>query len=278
MSQGAVGIRRDSGVTLPRSRTIRPGLLVFVLALSALVQAQQSFGVPSKQPPNEDFYVYKQIPDIAIQTGASTAIRLSQIWSEKPLLLTMVFTHCAGVCSAFLRSLRAAVSDAHGLGQDYRIVVLSFDPRDTTDDMEMVAANLGVKLDPNWIFAISSAAGIRQVAAAGGFWFQWDRSAQQYDHPSLVEAIDHGRVVRMLAGTNVPPASLREVIQDLRGRFVPSYALAGKVAFRCFEYDPNRGAYRLDWGLLFMLLPATCAVLAVVWAFFLHSRESAKTG
>jgi hypothetical protein len=82
----------------------------------------------------------------------------------------------------------------------------------------------------------------------------------------------------MLAGTNVPNASLREVIQEFRGRFVASYALAGKVAFRCFEYDPNRGAYRLDWGLLLMLLPATCAVLAVVWAFFLNSRESAKTG
>jgi len=266
-------MRRDSSVKPPRSRTMRPGLVVFVLALAALAQAQQSFGVPSNQPPNEDFYVYKQIPDVAIETGASTAMRLSKIWSEKPLLLTMVFTRCAGVCSAFLRSLRAAVLDAQGLGQDYRIVVLSFDPRDTTDDMEMVAESLGVKLDPNWIFAISSAAGIRQVAAASGFWFQWDPSAQQYDHPSLVEAIDHGRVVRMLAGTNVPRASLREVIQELRGRFVPSYALAGKVAFRCFEYDPNRDAYRLDWGLLFMLLPATSAVLAVVWAFFLH-RES----
>ena len=64
----------------------------------------------------------------------------------------------------------------------------------------------------------------------------------------------------------------------MRGRFVASYALAGKVAFRCFEYDPNRGGYRLDWGLLFMLLPAICTVLAVVWAFFCSSRDSAKTG
>jgi cytochrome oxidase Cu insertion factor (SCO1/SenC/PrrC family) len=273
MSQGSVRIRRNSIVRLARSPTPCPALLVLVMALAALAQAQPSFGVPSNQPPNEDFYVYKQIPDIALQTGGSRVTRLSEIWSDKPLLLTMVFTRCAGVCSPFLRSLRVAASAAHDLGQDYRIVVLSFDPRDTVNDMEMAAQNLGVQLDPNWIFGISSAASIARVAAASGFWFQWDPSAQQYDHPSLVDAIDHGRVVRMLAGTSVSPASLREVIQELRGSFVASYALAGKVAFRCFEYDPIRDAYRLDWGLLFMLLPATCAVLAVIWAFFLNNSE-----
>jgi hypothetical protein len=58
-----------------------------------------------------------------------------------------------------------------------------------------------------------------------------------------------------------------EVAQELRGKFVSSHALAGKVAFRCFEYDPNRGRYILDWGVLLMLLPATCALLSVAWAF-----------
>jgi hypothetical protein len=48
-------------------------------------------------------------------------------------------------------------------------------------------------------------------------------------------------VVRMLAGATVPLARLREVIQELRGKFVASYALPAKVAFRCFKYDPSSG-------------------------------------
>jgi protein SCO1/2 len=243
------------------------------MLLGSAVWAQQSFSVRSNEPPNEDLYVYKQIPDIPIQTIDSAVTRLSTIWRDKPVLLTMIFTRCAGVCSPFLRSLKLAASDSHGLGQDYRIVVLSFDPRDTAADMEMMADSLGVKSDRNWIFGIASVSDITRVATASGFWFQWDSSAQQYDHPSVVVAVDRGKVIRLLVGVNVPSASLREVIQELRGRFVASYVLAGKVVFRCFEYDPYRGGYRLDWGVLLMLLPATCAILAVIWAFVL-SRHS----
>jgi hypothetical protein len=80
-------------------------------------------------------------------------------------------------------------------------------------------------------------------------------------------------VVRILAGTNIPSASLKEVTQELRGKFVAPYALAGMVAFRWFEYDPNRGSYGLDWGVLLMLLPATGSLFATVWAFSFNSAK-----
>ena len=120
---------RDSTVILRRSGFVR---VVVILFLTTVVQAQQSFGARSDTTPNEDFYVYKPIPDIQIQTSGSTTTRLSTLWHDKPFLLTMIFTRCTGVCSPFLHSLRAAASDTHALGQDYRIVVLSFDPNDTT--------------------------------------------------------------------------------------------------------------------------------------------------
>lgn len=78
----------------------------------------------------------------------------------------------------------------------------------------------------------------------------------------------------MLAGAEVPSASLREVAQELRGKFVSSYLLAGKVTFRCFEYDPTGGRYRLDWDVFLMLFPATCALLSVAWAFSPLPRRS----
>lgn len=239
--------------------------------------AQDSFGKPSLEPPNEDRYIYKQIPDIPITTQLGVK-NLSAIWRDKPMLLTMVFSRCARVCSPFLRSLTSAISDAGGLGTDYRVVVLSFDPRDTVADMEMMRGELGVKSNPDWIFGVVIPSDIKRLATVTGFWFQWDESSRQFDHSSLLVAIDRGRLVRMLAGANVPSASLREVVQELRGKFVASYALAGKVAFRCFEYDPNSGRYSLDWGLALMLLPGMCAVLATAWVFLLlpssHRRGS----
>ena len=253
-------------------------LMWLALFLPAAVYAQQSLGTPSNQPPNEDLYVYKELPDIEIQSGGTVATRLSTIWQNKPVLLTMIFTRCTGVCSAFLRSLKAAAADAGGLGRDYRIVVLSFDPNDTAVDMGSLADSLGVSRDPGWIFGVAPAPDVRRLATASGFWFEWDPSVQQYDHLSLVVAVDRGRVIRMVAGANVPNASLREVVQELRGKFVASYALTGKVAFRCFEYDPKSGRYSLDWGLMLMLLPAAFAMLVVFWAFFLIPKQPKTTG
>ena len=250
------------------------GSVCLALCLSTPLYGQPSFGIRSKEAPNEDRYVYKALPDIAIQTVTTAEAQLSTVWRDKPVLLTMIFTRCAGVCSPFLRSLKRAAADAEGLGRDYRILVLSFDPQDTAADMERMAESLGVKSDPAWIFGVASPSDIRRLAAAVGFWFSWDPLLQQYDHPSLVIAIDRGRVVRMLAGAEVPSASLREVRQELRGKFVSSYALAGKVAFRCFEYDPNRGRYKPDWGVFLMLLPASCALLSVAWAFSPISRRA----
>lgn len=202
--------------------------------------------------------------------------RICPPFGEKSLLLTMVFSRCARACSPFLRSLSAAIADAGGLGTDYRVVVLSFDPRDTVAEMEMMGGELGVKSNPDWIFGVATPSDIRRLAAVTGFWFQWDESGRQFDHPSLVVAIDRGRLLRMLAGSTVASASLREVVQELRGKFEASYALPGKVAFRCFEYDPTSGRYSLDWGLALMLLPGTCALLATAWVFLLQPSSHRK--
>lgn len=271
-----------------RKRLRRPGhrmraVELFRVALFAVLLlsprraaiAQDSFGRPSPEPPNEDRYVYKQIPDIPITTKSGVE-NLSAIWREKPVLLTMVFSRCARACSPFLRSLSAAIADAGGLGSDYRVVVLSFDPRDTVAEMEMMGGELGIKSNPDWIFGVAVPSDIRRLAAVTGFWFRWDESGRQFDHPSLVVAIDRGRLLRMLAGSTVPSASLREVVQELRGKFVASYALPGKVALRCFEYDPNSGRYSLDWGLALMLLPGTCALLATAWVFLLRPSSHRK--
>jgi cytochrome oxidase Cu insertion factor (SCO1/SenC/PrrC family) len=248
-------------------------LMWLALVLPTALHAQQSLGTRSNQPPNEDLYVYKEIPDIEIQPLGAPATKLSTIWQNEPVLLTMIFTRCAGVCSPFLRSLKTAVADAGGLGRDYRVVVLSFDPIDSAAEMESLANSLEVKSDPGWIFGIAPVPDVRRLATASGFWFEWDPLLQQYDHPSLIVAIDHGKVVRILAGANVPNASLREVVQELRGKFVASYALTGRVAFRCFEYDPQSGRYSLDWGVVLMLLPPAFAMLAVIWAFFLIPKQ-----
>jgi protein SCO1 len=250
--------------------------LGLLLTLGGRLEAQSSVGVASTQPPEEDAYVYKQVPDVQIVRTGVDATRLSALWQDKPVLLAMVFSRCVGSCSPFLRSLKSAVSDAGGAGSAYRVVVLSFDSADTAADVEAMATNTGIAPNTGWVFGVAPQADIRRLAEATGFWFQWDQTTEQYDHPSMVVAIDRGRVLRMLVGATVSVTQLREVVQEFGGKFVPAYVLPGKLAFRCFEYDPSTGRYSLDLGLLLLILPGGFALMATMSVFYRPSSRAAR--
>jgi len=219
------------------------------------------------------------LPDIAITPVGGASVSLSELWRSKPLIVTFVFTRCSGICSPFLQSLRAATQAVGGTGSDYRILVLSFDSSDSVDDMRAAAEGLGLASNPAWIFGVSTPEQIRRLADAVGFWFKCHPASRQYDHPSLLVAIDHGRIVRMLAGATVLPARFREIVDELRGKFVPAYPSQDrKVAFRCFRYEPGGGIH-LSWGFFLMLMPGTLTIFGTLWIFFRSPpRENAHLG
>jgi protein SCO1/2 len=270
--------------TRPAIRRAQHALaLCLLLTLTGRVEAQSSVGTASADPPDEAAYVYKQLPDAQVLRVGGATTRLSALWEDRPMLLVMVFSRCSGTCSPFLRSLRSAVSDAGGAGSAYRIVVLSFDQADTAADVEAMGEDAGIRSNTGWVFGIAPPSDIRRLAAATGFWFRWDQRAEQYDHPSMVVAIDRGRVLRMLVGASVSGTQLSEIVQEFEGKFVPAYALPGQLAFRCFEYDPTSGRYSLDWGLLLLVLPGGFAVAATTSVFYsassrVHRRTNEETG
>jgi len=188
------------------------------------------------------------------------------------MLLALVFTRCAGVCSPFLSSLNAAETTVGGSGTDYGTVVLSFDPRDTPEDMARLADRLGLQARPGWTFGVASGPGVERLAGAVGFWFQRDEVTGQFDHPALLVAVDRGRVVRLMVGGAVEPPRLFEVVRELRGEFVAAYPLPGRVLFRCFQYDPRSGRFALGWGFLLLALPAAVTLLGTAVLFVAARR------
>ena len=222
-------------------------------------------------PPDEARYVTREVPDVAVRT-ADREVLLSALWGEGPLVLTMVFTRCAGICSPYLRALRRA-DEALDLPDDVRRVVLSFDPRDTPDDMRRTAEHLGVAGRPGWVLGVAAPADVERLARALGFWFEWDDDRRQFDHPALLVGIREGRVARLLVGGSVNAARLGEVVREARGQFIASYPLPGDVLFRCFDYDPVTGAPTLAWGALVLLVPALGTTVTTLVLFRGQARR-----
>jgi protein SCO1/2 len=254
-----------------------PGAAVVGILLASLPrvsQAQVSVAASDDAPPVESRYLGRLLPDISLITtrGRSSLGTLSR---SGPVMLTLVFTRCAGVCSPFLQSFRAA-DDSVGGRNAYRRLVLSFDPRDTAEDMARVASHLAVANRDDWIFGIASPEDVRRLSEAIGFWFSWNPSRQQYDHPAMLAALRQGRLVRVLVGNEITAARLSEVVRELNGEFVASYPLPSRARFRCFQYDAATGRTRLDWGFVLLLTPGVFTICATAGIFALGRRRRTR--
>jgi protein SCO1/2 len=246
------------------SRCLQIGILLLVLA--SPLNAQRS-ATPASGLPDEGRYANRPFPDIVAHSLQTPHLQLSDIWRDKPILLTLVFTRCAGICSPFLMSLKSAVDAIGGVGNDCRVVVLSFDPQDTPADMAALAKHIGVSSNGDWIFGTSTAAEIERIAQSTGFWFRWDTERGQFDHPAMLVGVRAGRIARLLVGGVVSPVRLKEVVDELHGEFVPAYPLPGRALFRCFQYDPAVRRFKPDWGFLLLLLPGCTALFGTFWVF-----------
>jgi cytochrome oxidase Cu insertion factor (SCO1/SenC/PrrC family) len=199
------------------------------------------------------------VPDISIVMADGRRGRLSDLWDDKPLLLTFYYRRCAGICVPFLEWVRDAVRDAGGLGRDYRVLALTFDDTETVVDLRAQASALGLIASPEWSFATADPADVAQVAAALDFGYRLDPDTRQYEHQALLAAVDRGRVIRAQLGTPASRERLRELVWDARGVFVPAYRVPDGAALRCVTVDPRSGETRLDWGLLVLALPGLAA-------------------
>jgi len=247
-----------------------------MLVLAATAAAEPPYLRAS--PPDEDRLLNTPLPDVTLTTATDARVTLAAVAGGRPLLLTFVFTRCAGVCSPFLRSWRAADRSVSRRSAFHRLV-LSFDPRDSAADMAGLARHLDAERDATWTFAVAAASDVRRLAAATGFWYDWDAQRQQFDHPAMLAGIRDGRLVRLLVGGTVSSARLDELVRDVSGGFVPSYPLPGRVRFRCVQYNAVTGRVALDWGFALLLVPValTGATTIVMFAAGARIRRAAGT-
>jgi len=222
-------------------------------------------------PPSEAGRIGRDIPDVLLTTAGGVT-RLSEAGRGRPIVLGFVFTRCAGVCSPFLRSWLAADRRLGGRDDVTRVVV-SFDPRDTLDDMTGLAAHTGATAgDEDWVFGVAAPDDIRRLAEAVGFWWTWDAGRRQFDHPALLAGLRDGRLARLLVGGTITAVRLDELRRDLTGAPVQTYPLPGRVLFRCFDFDSTSGRLRLDWGFAVLLLPGLVVGAATAGLFTAGAR------
>lgn len=244
------------------------GVLAAALVAAGALLPAWAAALPADTPAMvEHRLTGRMLPDIRVTLDDGRQLRLSELWRDQPLLLTFYYRRCPGICTPFLEGIRDAIGAVGGLERDYRVLALTLDDTETVTDLRAQARAFNVLDAPGWSFAVTTAEQVERITDALGFRFQPDPDTRLYDHEALLVGVDRGRVLRALSGAVGERPRLRELLWDLRGRFVAMYSIPGRTVLRCLRFDPVTGRLQFDWGLLILLLPGSAAVMIALGLF-----------
>jgi len=227
-----------------------------------------------------------QIPlDLGFRDEQGAPVTLRQFFGRRPVVLTMVYYECPMLCTFVLNGvLNSAKAMSFDLGKDYDIVTVSIDP---TEKPILAEAKhtmyTGLYGRPGgsagWHFLTGEEASIRQLAAAVGFRYVYDKQSQQYGHASGIMVLTpEGRVSRYFYGIEYLPRDLRLALVEASGGKIGTPV--DEILLTCFHYDPTTGKYGLvisrvvRWAGLATVL----AIGGMMLVFFRgeHSRQQEK--
>jgi len=256
-----------------RDRSIRPLVAALAAALltPAFLAAQSQFVNPSGAPPEwvnpatakpadlDGLTIEQRLgsqvnPDLEFIDSTGKKVRLGDSFGDTPVVLALVYYECPMLCTLELNGLLKAMRALDiSAGEEYRVVTVSFDPRETPEmaaekkeeylrqytragffDREVLAEG--------WQFLTGEEAAIAELAEAVGFNYVYDERTNLYRHASgIITLTPEGRVSRYQFGVEYSARDLKFNLMEASKEQIGG--LADAVMLYCFHYDPTTGRY-----------------------------------
>ncbi|MBM4244184.1 MAG: SCO family protein [Deltaproteobacteria bacterium] len=186
--------------------------------------------------------------DVQLRDEAGKPVRLGDYFGSKPVILSLAYYSCPMLCGLHLNGLASSLKPLKlEPGQDFEIVTVSFDPRDTAEQAAVKKKDtLGryerAGAESGWHFLTGDAEQVAALTEAVGFRYQYDEKRGEYAHPAgVVLLTPEGRVSRYLFGIEYSPRDLRlGLVESAQGKIG---TLVDQVLLFCFHYDPAMGRY-----------------------------------
>lgn len=255
-------------------------VLVLLFAATTWGQANR---VPVLEGVGIDQKVGGQIPsDILLHDEHGRDLHWADLSDGKPVLLALVYYNCPMLCTVtlneLLRSLQALPLQ---MDQQYRVVTVSFDPREKSElaahkKQSYIQAYGRSGGEAGWRFLTGEEPQLHRLTEAVGFHYVWDSLSQQFIHPSaLVVLTPEGRIARYFFGVDYEALDLRLALLEAAGGRVGS--VTDKVLLFCYRYDAATGRYTLAVLRTLKLAAAvTLALVAVGW-WWLWRQDRRRT-
>lgn len=217
--------------------------------------------------------------DAQFRDESGQIVPLRTYFGDKPVVLEMVFFGCKSLCpKSIYESVSALKRVALEPGQDYNVVVISFDPKDTPADAAQEKANYATVFGRSsfrngWHFLTGQDSEIKKVTDAIGFHYRWDEATKQYVHAGgIMVATPDGKLSRYFYGIQYAPQDLRMALVDASQHKIGSPV--DYVLLFCFHYDPSQGRYTL--AIINILKIAGAATLLALFGLIYYLMRKDK--
>lgn len=190
--------------------------------------------------------------DIEMYNHRGVAVRFGELLRPGvPVILVLGYYDCPVVCTEVLRRVQQCVNglDFRG-GEQYRVIVASFDHTNTT----AMAAEKHAGFTAGLVNAGPDAAEFLTLSAreawrlcdAVGFPFKFIPDANEFAHPAAIFVLTpEGRIARYVYGVEYAPLQMKlALLEASEGRI--SDSIVDRFLSWCYHYDPTKGAYTLQ--------------------------------
>ncbi|HEX5703444.1 MAG TPA: SCO family protein [Pyrinomonadaceae bacterium] len=265
------GARSRSGFLL---RTARRSLLTVLLLLTAHCSLLTVFAQPGVPPLTSPLYgartksgsVSTGLPPILKEVGIDQRlneslpldavfkddqgreVRLGEYFKGKPVVLALVYYSCPRLCNQILIGTLTSVRQvSFNAGEDYQIVAISFDSRETPQlaaaaKQTYVKAYNRANANAGWHFLTGDDANIKRVTDAVGFRYQWDDKTNQFAHASgIFVTTPEGKLARYFYGIEYPHHWMRLALVEASENHIGTPV--DTLMLYCYHYDPATGKY-----------------------------------
>ena len=248
-----------------------PALLsaAFLLLAPAFAEARNEAPAPSSivAQVGIDQKLGDSVPlDLVFRDEAGSPVRLGQYFGgKKPVLLSLVYYRCPGLCTMTLNGMASAFKPLKfSAGQEFDVVTVSIDPKETP---ELAAEKKAQYLkrygragaEAGWHFLTGEETAIRALAQSVGFRYVYHPQTDQYTHAAGIMLLTPGgKVARYFYGLEYSARDLRLAMVEASEERIGT--LADAVSLLCYQYDPMTGKY----GVAIMRAIRTGAVLTMV--------------
>ena len=230
-----------------------------------------------------------QLGDYTFLNRSGRKVRLSD-YRGKPLVISMIYTHCPFVCATTTRNLSALKLSRDALGADsFGVLTIGFDTEnDTPQAMDDFARRMEVKL-PNWEFVSTDAKTVKKLSKELGFVF-FPSPEGGFEHITQTTFVDgEGRVNLQIYGEEFENKTLLEPLRNMIYNVKstdPIYnfetsesgfaGIAKSVRLFCTVYDTKTGKYTLDYSFFYGIGMGILMSAFIIWWIIGEYRRSPK--